>query len=153
MSNTSSSCTWYRGAYSRHTFCYLHNRKRDIHLHFWDNTSKDEKSEFGEHHEPYGLPGEAASTCQTLRWFNTSWNCVFRYSCFDPSATSVCPRTWHWQHSIDAPSMPHTLLWKGPASSILIKNPVSSSPILMEDFMPQQFLHPKEAASGSQSHG
>lgn len=81
-----------------------------IYLHFWDNTSKDEKSEFGEHHEPYGLPEEAASTCQTLRWFNKFWNCFFRYSCFDPSATSVCPRTWHWQHSIDAPSMPHTLL-------------------------------------------
>lgn len=81
-----------------------------VYLHFWDNTSKDEKSEFGEHHEPYGLSGEAASTCQTLRWFNTSWNCFFRYSCFDPSAISVCPRTWHWQHSIGAPSTPHTLL-------------------------------------------
>lgn len=54
-------------------------------------TNKDEKSEFGEHHEPYGLWGEAALRCQTLRWFNTSWNCFFRYSCFNPSAISICP--------------------------------------------------------------
>ena len=96
-----------------------------IYLHFWDATSKDYKSEFGQ--QPLWKP---ASKWSSLKWVNTSWNCFFRYACFNTSAISVCLRPWYKQHIISASSMlsyyakgcyPHILGWKSPSSSILIK--------------------------------